>query len=161
MNTHVMTVSICLSSLLLLSACSSHFTYRDEPSNYHSVPTQMAMPYLSLALPASSSERVGLQVALVKHKRQGANHERWLLLHDIPYQWLWVTWQGEEWYLLAVGPYAIGRQLAQQRGVLQQGLGKALPMPAVALNLSVPKALKGEVIAKREQESEQENSSIP
>jgi hypothetical protein len=152
---------LLLTSLLFLAACTSTFKYQEEPSAYEPDKISLAIPYMTLAFPKAPSQDLAIQVALVKHKNQAAAKERWLLLHDVAYRWLWVEWQGESWHLLAVGPYKKGHQLSRQRRVLQRGIDTLSSMPAIALHgLQDSKVLSGEAIAEREQESKSE-SSIP
>lgn len=123
------------SSILLsifLTACTTSVKYQDEPAHYQQENSSISVPYLALAFPSGNPELLGLQLALVKHKNQAAKKERWLLLHDMPYQWLWVEWKGEQLYLLAAGPFEIGYELSNQRKKLQRGIGQELSMPAVA-----------------------------
>ena len=131
---------------IFLTACSTSVKYQDEPAHYQQENSSISVPYLALAFPSGNPELLGLQLALVKHKNQAAKKERWLLLHDVPYQWLWVEWKGEQLYLLAAGPFEIGYELSNQRRKLQKGIGQELSMPAVATYSlsdleSVPRAL--------------------
>jgi hypothetical protein len=133
MNNHIVAVSFCLSVLVLLTACSTQFKYQEEPSVYPVTRDKVAISYLELAFPVNKSQQLALQLALVKHKTQAAKHERWLLLHHVPYQWLWVEWQGEQFHLLAAGPFNTDQTMMNQRRIIQQGIGDLHSIPAVAL----------------------------
>jgi hypothetical protein len=131
-NNAVISFSSSILISMLLSACSTTVEYQDEPSYYSLKSSDISVSYLALAFPSSDTDQLGLQLALVKRKKQAAKKERWLLLHDVPYQWLRVEWQGQQLYLLAAGPFAVGRELTQQRRKLQNGIGQERAMPAVA-----------------------------
>lgn len=133
MNNHIFAVSSCLSVFVLLTACSTQFKYQEEPTIYPVARDKVAISYLELAFPVNKSQQLALQLALVKHKTQAAKQERWLLLHHVPYQWLWVEWQGEQLHLLAAGPFNTDQTMMNQRRIIQQGIGDLHSMPAVAL----------------------------
>jgi hypothetical protein len=133
MNNHIMAVSSCLSVLVLLTACSTQFKYQEEPKTYPVIRDRVAISYLELAFPVNKSQQRALQLALVKHKKQAAPQERWLLLHQVPYQWVWVEWKGEQFHLLAAGPFNSAHQLMTQRKKIQQGVDVLNSMPAIAL----------------------------
>ncbi len=151
-NHAFITISSSFILSLMLVACSNQLTYQDEPTAYQKVEKKAAISYLALAFPVNNPQQLALQLSLVKHKKQAAKQERWLLLHHVPYKWLWVEWQGEQFYLLAAGPFDSGHRLAAQRRMLQQGLVDLSSMPAIAL--SVSKSLSSQALAKRGQGSE-------
>lgn len=133
MNNHTMTVCTCLSTLIVLTACSTQFKYQEEPKIYPAVRDKVAISYLELAFPVNKSQQLALQLALVKHKKQAAVQERWLLLHEVPYQWVWVEWKEEGFHLLAAGPFKSVQQLMSQRRKIQQGVDSISSIPAIAL----------------------------
>lgn len=133
MNNHALAVSSCLSVLVLLTACTTQFKYQEEPGVYPSSKNKVETPYLELAFPVNKSQQLALQLALVKYKKQAAKQERWLLLHQVPYQWVWVKWQGEHFHLLAAGPFDSGQTMMDQRRLIQQGIDVLDSMPAIAL----------------------------
>lgn len=132
MKPHLTYLTTSLLLPLILNACTTQVKYPDEPTHYPVSESSISVPYLALAFPSGNPSELALQLALVKYKNQAATQERWLLLHHIPYQWMLVDWQGEEYYLLAAGPYQVGNELASQRLRIQQGLAASLAMPAVA-----------------------------
>jgi hypothetical protein len=132
MKPHLTYLTTSLLLPLLLNACTTQLKYPDEPAHYVISESSISVPYLALAFPSGNPTELALQLALVKYKNQAAAQERWLLLHHIPYQWMLVDWQGDEYYLLAAGPYQVGNELASQRLRIQQGLAVSLAMPAVA-----------------------------
>lgn len=133
MNNNAMAISIYSFALLLLAGCSTQLTYQEEPAHYSIARNEAAIPYLELAFPVNKSQQLALQLALVKHKKQAANQERWLLLHQVPYQWVWVEWKGEQLQLLAVGPFKSDQIMMDQRRVIQQWDTSLQSMPAIAL----------------------------
>lgn len=151
-NNVLITVSSNLLLPLMLIACSSQPRYQDELTTYRMVEDKVAISYLALAFPVHKPQQLALQLALVKHKTQAANKERWLLLHHVPYQWLWVEWQGEQLHLLAAGPFNSGQQIAAKRKMLQQGMVNLTSMPAIAS--TVTKDLSSNALAKREPNNE-------
>lgn len=165
--TRLMRLSLQLPLFLLfllfsLVACTSKFKYQEEPSVYKAVKTPLATSYIALAFPQGSSQHLALQLALVKHKSQAADKERWLLLHNITYRWLWVKWQGGYWHLLAVGPYKKGRQLSAQRRVLEHSIDGLSSMPAIVwYGLPDSKLFSGETMAERDQKAKQEGLAMP
>lgn len=134
----------------VLIGCTTQVKYQEEPVHYSLNPPSISVPYLALAFPSGNPQELALQLALVKHKNQAAEEERWLLLHHVPYQWLLVDWQGDQLYLLAVGPYKIGSQLSTSRKKIQQGLSKQDPIPAVATFISEDIKRINRAVAKRE-----------
>lgn len=134
---------------LFLTACTTQLKYTDEPAHYPVSESSISVPYLALAFPSGNPAELGLQLALVKYKNQAASQERWLLLHHVPYQWLLVDWQGQDYYLLAAGPYQVGSELASQRLRIQQGLAVAEAMPAVAIYTAEDLANISRAVAKR------------
>ena len=151
-NHALISYSFSVSLILGLIACSNNVKIQDEPTYYQQINTSIFIPYLTLAFPSGKPEELALQLALVKHKNKAANKERWLLLQDIPYQWVSVEWKGEQLYLLAVGPYKIGLELAAERKKLQQSFDSQLPMPAIALYSSTDLDNVTQAVAKRAQE---------
>ncbi len=133
MNNHTMAVFSCLSVLIALTACSTQFKYQEEPKIYSANRDKVAISYLELAFPVNKSQQRALQLALVKHKKQAASQERWLLLHQVPYQWVWVEWKEEQFHLLAAGPFKSAHQLMSQRRIIQEGMDVLNSMPAIAL----------------------------
>jgi hypothetical protein len=165
MNNHIIAVSCCLSVLVLLTACSTQFKYQEEPTVYPVAKGRVAISYLELAFPANKSQQLALQLALVRHKTQAAKQERWLLLHHVPYQWLWVEWQGEQFHLLAAGPFNSGQKLMNQRRLIQQGVGSLNAMPAVALlvpspNTTLTSAALAEVSTDSDSNNELSNNEV-
>ena len=120
----------------LLVSCSSNFNYQDEPQLYSSLEDSPAISYLSLAFSHENDAELALQIALVKYKHDAIEQERWLLRHQIVYQWILVEHNREVLHLLVAGPYETGPKLAQKRKLLQQGLGYSQAMPVMALGLA-------------------------
>ena len=124
-----------LSLSVLLISCSSKPEYQDEPQSYSSIVQPPAVSYLSLAFPHDSDRDLALQIALVKYKYDAIEQERWLLRHQIPYQWVLVELNSDVLNLLVAGPYYSSRALANKRKILQEGLGYSKGMPVMALGL--------------------------
>jgi hypothetical protein len=133
-ETLCVTLGLLLSVLLV--SCSSNFNYQDEPQVYSSQDNSPAISYLSLAFSNENDVELALQIALVKYKHDAIEQERWLLRHQIVYQWILVEHNREVLHLLVAGPYEAGPQLAQKRKLLQQGLGYSQAMPVMALGLA-------------------------
>ncbi len=149
-------VGVLIPSVLI--SCTTQMRYQDEPAYYSSLnSSSTSVPYLAIALPSGSPRQLALQLALVKHKNQAAEKERWLLLHHIPYQWLFVEWQNEQLHLLAVGPFNVGAQLSSARKKMQLGMSTLDPMPAVATYIS--EDIKSVIRAVAKRETSMENDS--
>lgn len=133
MKNNAIVILSTLPLLVFISACNTQLKYQQEPSVYPVSKDEGAISYLELTFPVKNSQQLALQLALVKYKKQAAKEERWLLLHQIPYQWLRVKWQKELFYLLAVGPFNSAQELMSQRRTIQQGVGGLNSMPAIAL----------------------------
>lgn len=124
-------------SLLLpcfLMACTNTSHFQDELVISSVERTPSVVSYLSLAFPEIRGNELALQVALVRYKEEAINQERWLLQHEIPYQWLLVELNRERWYLLAAGPFKTQRDVSFKRKHLRKGLGELSPMPTIALS---------------------------
>jgi hypothetical protein len=133
MNNNAMAISTYSFALILLAGCSTQFKYQEEPAHYPIAKNEAAILYLELAFPVNKSQQLALQLALVKHKKQAAKQERWLLLHQVPYQWVWVEWKGEQLQLLAAGPFKSAQIMMDQRRVIQQWDRSLQSVPAIAL----------------------------
>lgn len=133
--TYILSITLGLSLSAFLVSCSSKFDYQAEPQVYSSMVHPPAISYLALAFPHDSDEQLALQIALVKYKHDAIKQERWLLRHQVPYQWILVELNQEILHLLVAGPYEAGPTLTQKRTVLQKGLGYSQGMPVMALGL--------------------------
>lgn len=128
-----------LSLAVLLASCVNKAGYQDEPKLYSSLDQPPAISYLSLAFSNENDKELALQIALVKYKQDAIEEERWLLRHQVPYQWIVVELNREVLNLLVAGPYKAGPVLTQKRKLLQQGLGHGQAMPVMALGLISPR----------------------
>lgn len=128
---------ISLSFFSVLTSCAYQNEYQKEPGQYSTQvqPEAEVLSYLALAFPDEDDRDLVLQVALVKYKREALEQERWLLRHQVSYQWIKVELSGERFNLLVAGPYEAGPVLAKKRKFLQQGLGYTQAMPVMTIGL--------------------------
>ena len=122
-----------------LIACTNSPNFKDEIIRIPVVLSAPSISYLSISFPEIHKNNLALQVAFVKYKEKAVYQERWLLRHEISYQWLLVNLHGEQWHLLAVGPFDSQYAMSQQRAFLQTGLGSLESMPAITLSTAEKK----------------------